>query len=191
MGLKGTSRRAARIRYEHRGLDFHEASLIQISPNRGDNLGALHEGLAHLRVHDEVNVALTVALVGVGETVELLRERLHALCEQGQLLRVNRNLTCLGLKDLAANADDVADIILLKLRIRLFADRIARHINLNVAAQISNRAEGRLAHDALTHHATCDRDFRVLKRLKLCLDFRGVVALLVGRNLKRVLARCL
>ena len=102
---------------------------------------------------------------------------------------MNRNLTGLGLKDLAANTDDIADIVLLKLRIRLFADRIARHINLNVAAQIAYRAERRLAHDALTHHAACDRDFRVLKLIKMRLDFRGVVALLVGRNLKRVLAR--
>ena len=191
MGLKGTSRRAARVRYEHRGLDFHEASVIQISPDRGDNLGALHEGLAHLRVHDEINVALTVALVGVGEAVELLRERLHALCEQGKLFRVNRNLTCLGLKDLAADTDDVADVVLLKEGICLFADRIARHINLNVAAQIANRTERRLAHDALTHHAAGDRDFRVLKLRKARLDFRGVMALLVGRKLKRVLARCL
>ena len=47
---------------------------------------ALAEHLAHLRVDDQVDVALAVALLDVGEAVPLLGQRAHRLGQDDDVL---------------------------------------------------------------------------------------------------------
>ena len=76
VGLEGSCRGAAGVRDQHGGLDLHEALLVQKTADLRDDLAALDKGIAHVLVHDEVDIALTVARIAVGEPVPLLRQRL-------------------------------------------------------------------------------------------------------------------
>ncbi len=70
-----------------------------------DDAAAQEEELAHLRVGDEVAVALAVALLHVREAVPLLRRRLQRLREHRQVLGVDRDLAGLGAKQRAFGAE--------------------------------------------------------------------------------------
>jgi len=58
---------------QHRGFDFKEVTRHQEAADVGDDLRTHAEGLAHIFVDDQVNVALAVALLGVGQAVVLIR----------------------------------------------------------------------------------------------------------------------
>ena len=73
--------------------------------------GPLLEGLHHLGVHHEVEVAAPVADLGVLEAVVLLGQGLEGLGEEGHLLRVHGDLAAAGLEDVALDADDVAAVV--------------------------------------------------------------------------------
>ena len=71
---------AAVERLQHRRLDLDEAALVQEPADGGDDAGALDEDLARVVVDDEVEVALAVAGLDVGEAVELLGHAGAATC---------------------------------------------------------------------------------------------------------------
>ena len=73
LGLEGTGSRAAGIGDQHGGFNFDEALTVQILADGGDDLRALEEGIADLLVHDQIEVALAIAGIGIGQSVELLR----------------------------------------------------------------------------------------------------------------------
>ena len=67
--------RAARDRLHHRRLDFHEPERVEELSQVLHDAGARAEHLAALVVHDQVDVALPVAQLLVGEPVPLVRQR--------------------------------------------------------------------------------------------------------------------
>ena len=79
---EGSRQGAAVERLQHRRLDLDEAALVQEAADRGDDARALDEHLARVVVDDEVEVALAVARLDVGEAVVLLGHRAQRLAEQ-------------------------------------------------------------------------------------------------------------
>ena len=73
---------AAVARLQHRGLDLDEPVGIQVAPDRGDDAAAHEEVGARLLVHQQVEVALAVARLRVGEAVEGVGQRRADLPEQ-------------------------------------------------------------------------------------------------------------
>jgi hypothetical protein len=61
VGGEGLGRGSARYHVHHGGLDLQEAELVKESPHVGDDLRAHLELLAHVRVDDKVQIALTIA----------------------------------------------------------------------------------------------------------------------------------
>jgi hypothetical protein len=104
-------------------------------------------------VGDQVDVALAVLLLGVGETVELVGQRAQALGEEAQPLHVDRQLAGLGLEQRPLGADDVAEVEVLERRVVLGADRVDADAQLDAAGGVLQRREAGLAHDALEHQA--------------------------------------
>ncbi len=86
-------RRTARDGVQHRRLDFEELTLLHESPHGRDDLEARLEDLPDLWVGDEVDIALTIAGLGVGQTVVLLRQRPQGLGEQPHVGGRYRELT--------------------------------------------------------------------------------------------------
>ena len=105
MSLKWPGGSAARVGDQHRRLHLHEALGVQEAADGADDLGTLDEGVLHFRIHDQVHVALAVTQIRVGQAVEFLRQDLETLGKQGDLLRMNRYLTCFRLKHRTADSD--------------------------------------------------------------------------------------
>ena len=184
------SRSAAGDRREHRRLDFEVIARIEVRADGLDDLRALAEGLADLRVHDEVEVALTVADVDILQAVELLRQRAQGFREQVKVLDADRHLTAMRLEDDAADADDVADVELLELVLVLvLAEHINLEVDLDVARAVVERAERCFAVAADGHEAAGDADlaalFVTLEVCVLLLDWLGIVRDIVAMAKRR------
>jgi hypothetical protein len=76
MGGEGLGGGAARDHIHHRGLDLEKAELVKEAAHVGDDLRAHLELLAHLRVDDQVQVALAVPrLLVLRENIFNLKKR--------------------------------------------------------------------------------------------------------------------
>ena len=180
--------RAARDRVQHGGLDLEEAQPVQVAADSGDDLRALDEGLLDLGAHDEVDIPLAVAQLGVLEAVPLLGQRQQGFGEEHDLVRLDRDLPLLGAEDLAADADDVADVPFLEICVPLVAHLVAAHIALHPARGVAQVEEGGLAHDAAAHHAPRDGHLLSLQLVEPVDDLPRVGGAAVGGNLKGVLS---
>src|SRR3546814_1342461 len=89
-------RRAASDRLQHRRLDFDEAECIEKIADEANALSALFERALDLRIDDQIDVALTIADLGIGQSRLFLRQRANALDQQFDLLRLDRQFTGLG-----------------------------------------------------------------------------------------------
>ena len=166
MSYERTRRGASRVRDEHGGLDLHKALVIEVASDRADYLRPLYKRVLDLGVHYEVDVSLTVTQIGVRQTVILLGKELKALCEKGDLFRVDRNLAGLRFENAALDADNIADVHLLERGVGLLAERIPRDVALYRPLKILNVAERRLAHDPLRHHSARDGNGLSLERVE-------------------------
>ena len=129
----------------HRRLDLHVAVGLHVAANERDDLAALAEDVAHLGVHDEVNVALAVANLAVGEAVELLGQRAQGLGEHRELGRRHGELAAARAQDGAGGAEDVAQVELAEKRPRLLAEHVVAAEELDLAGDVLEHDEGRLA----------------------------------------------
>ena len=158
VGVEGTCGCADLKRGQDGGVHFEEALLIQISTDLLQDLAALDEGILDLGVCDQVNITLTITGLGIGQAVELLRQRAQALGQQGDLLCAGTQLAGLGAEHLALDADDVAHIQLLECGVSLIAQLIAADVELDVALIVAQVGKACLAHDALGHQTAGQSD---------------------------------
>ena len=101
---------AAVARLQHRRLDLDEAVGVEVAPDRRDDAAAGEEVGPRLLVHQQVEVALAVALLDVGEPVEGVRQRRAVLRQQLELDHLERGLAPARLGRVAAHPDDVAEV---------------------------------------------------------------------------------
>ena len=140
------------------GLDLHVAVVLHVAAEGGDDGGALAERLAHVLVHNEVDIALAVAGLLVGEAVELLGQRTDGLGEQLELARGNGELAALGAGDHAGGLDDVAQVELLERGPRLLLHVVHAAEELDVGGGVAQDQEHDLALTALGDHAAAHGD---------------------------------
>ena len=98
------------------------------------------------------------------------------------------NLSGLGGKHLALDADDIAHIQLFKAFVRLLTDGIPGHIALNLPLQILYMTERSLAHHPFAHHTAGNAYLAALQGFVIILDFLTVVRNIVGCYGKRILS---
>ena len=189
--LEGTGRRAAGVLHQHRRLHLHESLSVQIPANRADDPGTFDKGLLYLRVHDQIHVSLTIAGVRIRQAVILLRQNLQTLGEQRHFLRVNGDFSGFGRENGAADTENIAHIIFLKILVGILSHIVPRHIALNASGKILNITEGSFSHDTLEHHTSRDGNFLSLQLVVVIPDLLAVVGYIVLRDLKRILARLL
>ena len=102
--------RAAVARLEDGRLDLDEPLAVEVATDRRDDLRAQEEEVARLLVHEQVEVALAVARLRVGQAVERVRERAAVACEHRQLVDGEGRLPAPRLRRPARDADDVAEV---------------------------------------------------------------------------------
>ena len=66
---EGTGRCAAGNGLQDRRFHFQASGRVEVAAHRGDDLRPLDEGFLHLRVYDEVHIALAVAELRIGKAV--------------------------------------------------------------------------------------------------------------------------
>ena len=117
MGDEGAGSGTSGDALEDGGFHLEAAGGVEVLAHGGDYLGALHEGILHLRVDYKVHIALAVTHFRIGESivhhaVHFLHYRKHAeaLAQEGELLHVDAELTCLGDEGVALDSHHVADI---------------------------------------------------------------------------------
>ena len=89
--------------------------------------------ILNILIHDQVDITLTITLVGIGQTVELLRKYLQALGQQLYLGSMYRNFTGFGFEYFTLYTDDIAYVIFFKICIGLFPDVVAGYIYLDAS----------------------------------------------------------
>jgi hypothetical protein len=89
---EGLGERTAVARLQHRRLDLDEAVRVEMAADRRDETAAGEEVGPGLLVHQQVEVALAIALLDVGEPVEGVRQRRPVLRQQLELDDLQRGL---------------------------------------------------------------------------------------------------
>ena len=112
-----------------------------------------------------VDVAAAVALLLVGEAVELLRRLLERLREEVPVLHDHGLLALLRGEEPALDADDVAEVELLEAGEEPFVQLVALEDELETVRAVVERAEVHLAHAADHQQAARHRDFLALFEL--------------------------
>ena len=153
-------------RLEDGRLHLQKALLDEEAAHRLDDDGPLAEGLADLGVDDEVDIALAVALFGVGESVVDFAvllfgegQRAQALAQERQRLDVKRHLAHLGAEHKALNANEITAVnerlkhLAKKVREGLCGQIVLGAIQLDAPRAVLELDEGRLTHQTALHEA--------------------------------------
>jgi hypothetical protein len=145
---EGPRHRPAGERLHHRRFDFEvPARGHELAQRRHDPAARLKHP-ARIRVDDEIQVALAVPGLDIGQPVPLFRQRHQALGEELEVARPDRELVGLGPEEPAGDADPVPEIEQLE---RLEIDRrhrVLADVDLDLVQAIRQHEEVRLAERA-------------------------------------------
>ena len=96
---------------------FQPAFVVENTPHGTHHFGAFHKNILHVRVHNQVHVALAESLLWVGKAVIDFAiyfldhgQRAQRFVQNFKLLHVYRNFTRLGRKNKSFCANAVADV---------------------------------------------------------------------------------
>src|SRR5512133_2948490 len=149
---------------EGRRLDLQVPARVEHPPDRLDDPRPLDEDVADAGRDEEVDVALAVALLDVGEAVPLLGQRPERLGEDGEGGGLHRQLARLGPRRGPLGGDDVAHVEELVDLEGLVADLVLLHPDLDLAGAVADLEEGRLAEGAVGEDAAGDRPATGVRR---------------------------
>ncbi len=175
VGFERLGRGAARDGLQHRRFHFEEVTLGEELADVGDDLRAHAERFAHLLVHHQVDVALAIALLGVGQAVELVRQRAQRLGQQPHVVHVDVQVTLAGARQGTLGGDDVAQVEVLDRLDLLGRQHLAIDIDLDAPAHVLQHHE----RPAVEHDAPGDLD-RNGGRFQLLLGLLGVLFLQIA-----------
>ena len=191
---EGTRVRAAEDGVQDGRLHLVVAVILHVAADGGNHLEALLERVAHLAVHDEVDIALAIARLLVGQAVELLRQGAQRLAEQLERCHGHGQLPALRAHHRALDADPVAHVQVLELGERVLAQRVDAAEQLHVARGVAQLEESQLALIALRHDAAGDLHLvlggRAVLEVGVLFGQVGQVVRVRERMAVRVLARC-
>ena len=172
---------------QRRRFALVETLRVDEAAHRRDDLAALHEHVAHVRVDDQVDVALAVALLDVDQAVPLVGQRREAFAQHLERLHVQREVAHLGAEDESPRTEEVAAVERLEQRERI-AQLFLREVQLEAAGAVGD--VGKRA--AQRHHAAGELPrlrFGVLlgtEAFVLLREIAGMRGYVVTRRCKRV-----
>ena len=149
MGDEGPGRGAAGDGLHHRRLDLDVPALLQEAADGGHHRAAAEEGLAHLGVGHEVEVALAVAHLDVGEAVPLLRRGQERLAQEDDLARLHGQLALARAHDPSRHAHEVAEVHEVEDPVGGLPHLVGPHVDLELGLAVAQGGEGGLPVPAL------------------------------------------
>ena len=141
---------------QNRGLNFHEAVSFHVATEGRDDSGTLAEGLAHVLVHDQVDIALTITGLLVGKAVELLGQRTNGLGKKREATRRHGELATLSANHNALDAHDIAQVELAQALPVILVHIIDTTEELDIARRVAQHDEHNLALAALGNNTATD-----------------------------------
>ena len=181
---------------QHGRFDLQEIPGIEPAAHGAHHQGAAAEGFAGVGRHDQIEVALAVALLHIGQAMPLIGQGLEALGEHGPALHLHRQLAAVGAAQGAFHTDQIAGIhqagevgkgfgILRNLRFQggLF------NKELDGAGLIGQGEEGQFAHHPAGHHPAGHGHGHIallavreigMGRLELAMAMAGLKAQAIG-----------
>ncbi len=156
VGLERARRCAAGHPLQDRRFHLDVAALVEVVADRRHDLGPHREDLARALVRHQVELALTVADLGVGDAVEEVGWVAQRLCKQHALAHLERQLAALGHVEIALDPDQVADVEVFDPVERLLSERVDASVGLDRAGEVADVEERRLAVAALPGHPAGD-----------------------------------
>ena len=131
----------ALLQVEDRRLDLDEGLLLQTTAN-GLDRGVTHrEDPSGVVVDDEVDVALPIPSVDVGEALPLVGQWSQCLRQELEVLELHGQLALLRRHHRADHTDPVTPIQVVERRECFVADRAFRHEQLDVAGRVAKVSE--------------------------------------------------
>ncbi len=155
---------------QHRRFHFKEVTLHQEGAGVGDHLRTHAEGVAHVFVDDQVNVALAITLLGVGQAVVLVRQRAQGFGQQAHAGHFNVQVALAGTGQGAFGGDDVAHVPGFHRGQGFFRQGLAVDVDLDAPGHVLDHHE----RATVEHDATCHLD----RDRSLCQLFLGLVRVL-------------
>ena len=144
---------AGRDQMHHRRLDLDEAPSVEERADAAHDPGTHLEDAPRLGVRDEVEIALPIAGLDVGEAVPLLGQRSERLGEQRELVGEHGELAGARAQQRAGDAELVAEIEQFEDRTRRLRQLVAPHHDLQLGAAVVQVEEPGLALLAQGAHA--------------------------------------
>ena len=141
--------RAAVQRLQDRGLDLDEAVLVERPADLGDRRRPQLEALEHLRVGDQVELAVAEAELDVGEARVLVGERAQRLRQRVPGLQPQAELAAPALEGEPLDADEVADVGVDEELVLVVAEDVGAGVELDLPGAVAKVDERRLAVAAL------------------------------------------
>ena len=187
MGNKRLGHGSARDGVHHRRFHFNKSACVQRAPQRLHQFAALHEDFAHIRIHHQIDVALSVAQFHVGEAMPFFRERKQVFCQECKFVGVDAELARPGAKEITAHADVIAQVEQLVDFKPLFADRIFLDVSLQALAVLLQLGEPGLAHEANGQDSAGDPDVDA-GRFQLFRGFGGELRENLRRRMRELIA---
>ena len=118
----------------------------------GDHLGTYAEGLAHFLVDHQVDVTLAIALLGVGQTVVLVRQGAQRFGQQAHVGHFHVQVALAGTGQSANRGDDVAHVPGFHRGQGFFRQGLAVDVDLDAPGHVLNHHErATVEHDAPSH----------------------------------------
>ena len=103
---RGTSRN----RLHHRRLNLDVAAFVQKIANLAHDLAALEENLFHFGIGHQVEIALAVTDLCIGQPVPFFRERAQCFREHFEVLDAESRLAGFGQEAGPFHADEIAKV---------------------------------------------------------------------------------
>ena len=110
MGLERPRVSATGFALQHGGLDLEKVPLIEPAANAAHQAGPTPEGLTAVGGDHQIQVALAVALLNVGQSMPLVGKGLQRLGEHAPVAHFHRQLATVGATQGAAHPKPVATV---------------------------------------------------------------------------------
>jgi len=124
-----------------------------------DDAGSRFENFAGPLVGNEVEIAMAIAQLHVGQTMPFLRERKKSLGKGKEFLYPNGELARLGPEHVAAHTDVIAKIQQMEQLEAFFAYHVFSHVNLYLLTCALQVSETSLAHQPVRNDAPRNPSF--------------------------------
>ena len=139
---------------QHRCFNFQEVVLHHEVSNPTHCFAARHKTGARSLVHHQIHIALAIFDFLVIDAMKLVRHGSQTLGQHADAGGVYGQLTHTGFKQLALASNDVAEIPVLKVCIKIFVHVVTCDVNLYTPSAVLQGCKTCLTHHTLEHHAS-------------------------------------